>query len=491
MQWWHALQARMPSRLPTRWRTLPFVVSAFALVFYAIGAAATVQWGDSAKLSQQVLEHDPSWRLGLGAHPLHTVFGIAFSTLVPWLSLALTMNLMSAFFGALTVGLAAYVALRVTQNTEAALVAAGLLLVAHTPWYLSSICESYAMAGTLEVGALALVACALEAESGVVLAVFAGVLLGISPLVNSFAVLFAPGVVWWALRVRPRLAAAIVIGGLGGGACAAAAYAAPLGWQGMLEMVRGQATTYGGSRQVLRELAETPLLVVFQFPTPLIVLLAIGAWKVRRDAAVQGILLGALCVALFAANYLRQKHFEILLGAYIPLAVAGGIVAATQLRKPALWIAAHVAVTVAIYALAPFVVSSVVDRMLSARPLPGRDSAYFLRPWKRGRNDGDDWARRVLREIPDHATVVSDFTPGRVLRFVHDTTPIHKDFSFLETDKYMSVEGVPLFIASLHERLAKGPVVFAQDYAPYYFTDEVRKFFALNACADLFCLTDH
>jgi 4-amino-4-deoxy-L-arabinose transferase-like glycosyltransferase len=85
--------------------------------------------------------------LGTGAshHNLTILAGYLFSHLLPFQEIAYRCNLVSAFFGALAVGVFYCTALRLTGRTLLAVAAATLLMVSHSMWWLSTIAEVHAL----------------------------------------------------------------------------------------------------------------------------------------------------------------------------------------------------------------------------------------------------------------------------------------------------------------------------------------------------------
>ena len=132
----------LPGPAAPAWRVH---VSVFVL-FVAIYALTTQRgpgWQDSGIFQWRILHFDLVGWLGLAlSHPLLILLGKAMSH-VPLGEPAWRMNLASAVCGALAVAnVAALVRRLVPRRPASAWVAAGLFGLAHTTWWLSTICES-------------------------------------------------------------------------------------------------------------------------------------------------------------------------------------------------------------------------------------------------------------------------------------------------------------------------------------------------------------
>lgn len=119
-----------------------FTLTTLTFILYLITLSPTVTWGDSAKLTMFV--HNTEISIRQGYHPLHTIIGLLFSYL-PFGDYAYRQNLMSACFGALTVGLVYLILFRWTRSVVAAIGGALSLTVSHVFWMLSVINESYTL----------------------------------------------------------------------------------------------------------------------------------------------------------------------------------------------------------------------------------------------------------------------------------------------------------------------------------------------------------
>ena len=106
----------------------PLVLGITVFLFYLSTLSPSVLWGDSAKLTEFVHERVLSVRQEY--HPLHTLAGILFNAL-PFGDTVFRLNLMSAFFGSVTVVLTYFIILCLTGSITGSVAGAISLAVSH------------------------------------------------------------------------------------------------------------------------------------------------------------------------------------------------------------------------------------------------------------------------------------------------------------------------------------------------------------------------
>lgn len=461
-----------------------------ALTLYLATLAPSVLWGDSAKLTLYALNGAPRWFDPVGGHPLHTVLAGGIATLVPLSDYAQRVNVVSALFGSATVAFAASAVFVRTRNTSAALLVAVGLAFSHTLWTVSVIAESYSLAAALIALTILLITLASDRKRRTLLVV-AGFVTGVGWLVNALVVVPAAGYVWCAFAIgRARGAMAFLIGAAVGGLTALSVFS--IGGGSPLAGVISIGESYFTLGQVPRELALTPGYIGYQFVGPLVVGALAAWWLLRRDRWAQGLMISTLTVVFLSAGYARQRHFYLLVGAYLLLATLAGGALASRLRW-APWVTAVLLVSqalipIATYAIAPGIVGSVVPNAIDARPAPGRDLAYFLRPWKMDRTEVRAWAEHALRTAPGGALLFADFTLAQPLLYLQQAERSRLDVTVVETDTYVFSGGGARMSDDIAHGLQTRSVVLAQDYVPYYFTDVLRSRFRLEQCGPLVCV---
>ena len=119
------------------------LIFSFSFLFYIATLAPTVLWGDSAKLAlyayNRYLLLNPT-----GGHPLHTLFGMIFS-FIPIGDFAYRQNMMSAFFGSMTVVFLFFIIRNMGIRRWVCVLAAFSFALSHTWWLVSVVNESYTL----------------------------------------------------------------------------------------------------------------------------------------------------------------------------------------------------------------------------------------------------------------------------------------------------------------------------------------------------------
>ena len=141
------MTASLPPEMPAvpqgqakRW--LPYLALLVPPVFYFLTTARTIGQGDQAILISSMAKGTLS--ASATHHNLTVLTGYAFFHLLPLPEIAYRCNLVSTFYGSLTVAVFYLLALRSSRNVLVAGFAAAFLMVAHTLWWHSTIAENYA-----------------------------------------------------------------------------------------------------------------------------------------------------------------------------------------------------------------------------------------------------------------------------------------------------------------------------------------------------------
>ncbi len=122
---------------------IALLVSFFAFVIYLLTLAPTVFFGDSGEFVTG------AYHLGIvhpPGYPLYLLLGKLFMTLVPFGDMAFRLNLMSAFFASLTVGLIYIAARQLKLSIPAALLSAVMATGSFQFWTQALIAEVYTLA---------------------------------------------------------------------------------------------------------------------------------------------------------------------------------------------------------------------------------------------------------------------------------------------------------------------------------------------------------
>ncbi len=112
-------------------------------VFYVFTTAPGLAHADQAIIISAML----NGHIGSAAkfHNITFLTGYLFAHLLPFGDLAYRCNLVSAFFGALTIVLFYFLALRLTKSVLLAVFSAVFLMISHSMWWHSTIAEVYAV----------------------------------------------------------------------------------------------------------------------------------------------------------------------------------------------------------------------------------------------------------------------------------------------------------------------------------------------------------
>jgi hypothetical protein len=416
------------SSTPKRLAAHYLAVFGLFLLLYGLTCQRGVAWQDSAIFQWRILTFDPVGWLGLAlSHPLSILTGKAFSG-VPLGSLPWRMNMISSVAAALAAANLALLVRRLAPRRPlASWMTAGLFGLAHTPWWLATICESqmvYAAVFSLELN----VAVSLLRRPRGLLVLALGAVNGLGLTAHNLALLALPvyALTMLALCRRQRLPWAALL-------------LLPLGWAvgagGFLLLVVHQAQHSGLPAAVQSALfgrswqgavlgfspasaAHGLGYILYNFPNAGLPLAAVGAavlWRGERRLA--GLLAALTAIHLaFAVRYSVADQFMFFVPTYAAIAVLAGVgmarveVCRGPNWRPALLVLSLLAGPI-LYAAAPPIARAAHLPLPGRKDLPFRDHArYWLSPWKSGEDSAEQFARAVLAEAPDGATVVADGT---------------------------------------------------------------------------------
>lgn len=436
-------------------------VAAIMLVLYAATTQHGWAWQDSGIFQWRILNFDLTGRLGLAlAHPLLILLGKAMS----WLPLgapAFQINLLSALCGAIAcANVAALVRRLAPDRPAAAWVAGGMFGLAHTPWWLSTICESQMLfAALLTVNLHVLVS--LVRRPTPALALVLGAVNGLGLLAHNLALLALAvyGLTLLALCFRGRLRwtglALLAVGWLVGASALLAMTARLAGQIGPGAAVRSalfgnnwQSDVLGGSSRAVRMGA---MYIAYNFPNAAIPLALAGLWALGRGASrpLRWPLLGLAGIyLLFAIRYTVMDQFMFFVPFYALLAVLAGIGLGSLGRR---WFDRILPVAMAtvvlgpvLYAAMPAIVRAADLPTPGRKDLPFRDPArYWYTPWKGGEDSAGLFARAALSEVPPDATIIADGTARYPLLLTQRVEGVGPNVEIVESPKPQGLRGEP------------------------------------------------
>lgn len=419
----------------------PFVPLPF--VFYYLTASRTIGMSDTAILINDIQNFNIS--TAVNSHNLTVVFGKLFSFL-PFGSLAFRGNLLSVFFGGLTIALFYLLIHRCFRSRLLAAMTASLLMVSHSMWWHSALVESYAINACLMTVALHLLVRYHEEPRELYLLALIGTA-GISvfqhvqlAVIGLAALVVATAHVMRLLRDgtgRMPLVTFLWRAGLVS-VSSLVPYAAALaldirsagGWSQALSAASG-----GEFRGIMFEwasglgIADTLLLTLIQFPSPFLLMVVMGVpcflqrWK--PGASSLALLTMFVVNTGFFAFYHTWDRFAFLLVSFLILAFWSAF-AADQLlaraKESSSWLfrAAIAIGFCAALVSPPWLYAHLTDwraspdslwgmRFASAEPHSAIDFArYNANPNKRYYVDIEEYFDLLLDQLPPNAIYLSD-----------------------------------------------------------------------------------
>jgi hypothetical protein len=456
-----------------------------AFVLYVGSMAPGVLWQDSGLSQIRVLDRDLYGDLGLAlAHPLYYVLALGFQYL-PFGESAFKTNMVSVFFGAVTVA-NVFLLLRWETSAFAAVLGAFTLAVAHTFWQHCALAEVYTVSTALLTAELI---CLSRFNSDprrrwLVLLFFSNGL-GVSNHLVALLSMACYATLVGYLAIRRRLslldllcaAAAWTLGaGLYLGMIAARVWAGePLG-----ETLSSALFGHAFADNVLTLLPPAGVIaaglayVALNFPTPTIVLLLPGLAVVfgRRRRRINRILAVLLVVhLLWAIRYDVPDQYTFFIPTIVILSIVIGLGAERFLSthhprwRTILLVCALL--PPAIYVPLPVILPHLnvdLEDLGVQREVPYRDDAvYFLHPWKTGYRNAERFARHLADMLPPGSVLVADTTTVRPLHYMLRLGRWRTDVRLLTTGE-LNAPGVE---ESLRGKLAAGLVyVVTPSYAP-------------------------
>jgi hypothetical protein len=461
-------------------------VLVISALFYGLGCAPGLLWQDSGHIQYRVLNHDMVGPFGLAlAHPLFYILAMGAQS-IPWGSFALRINLVAALGAAITVA-NVYLFMRLwVKRPLPALVAALSLGLSHTFWRHASIAETYTLWTALFTGELImLLQYSKTQRKGFLygLALLNGLALAVHMLacISLACYILCLAVLWRRRLVRVRdVAVCILLWVLG-----ALPYEV-LVLQHALESrdIIGTLTSalFGDRWQadVLNTklsfaiVKENLLFLGLNFPTPNIVLWAVGCWVLVKQKAGRrlGIILLILMLLYltFAFRYTVADRYAFFIPLYCLIAILiGRAVAYVQTlsrhRVLSYMVLVFTLLPGPVYALTPSLVRHLDIELGTRGDVPFRDDiAYFLIPWKWGEQGPERFASTVLEQVSPDAIVYADTTTAGPLLVLQQTQGLRADVKIISP--IASSPGAPVLDEESVDRLVQDVPVYVTSKRP-------------------------
>jgi hypothetical protein len=432
-----------PIRTSLQQRTWPIYAAAFAaaLALYLASMAPGVLWQDSGMAQVRTLRRDLYGGLGLAlSHPLYYVFTIASQSL-PIAESAPKTNLVSAFFGAVTVANLFLFLYLLTGRSRGAIVGSVSLAVAHTFWQHCALAEVYTVTTALLTGELL---CLLQycrtGRFGWLVLMFLCNGLGVSNhMMAVLSLACYTGFVLWLLgtrKLRARLLPLLALAWAAG----ASIYLVMIGgelWRGagLNATIRSALFGMTFARNVLnvfpgrRELLNSVLYLGMDFPTPAALLLVPGVLALReRGHRPLRVAIAALLAAhlVWAVRYDVADQYTFFIPSLVLIAVVIGLGADRFLQgRSRRWtgcLALLAALPAVVYIPLPEIARALHVNLGLSREVPYRDEySYFLHPWKTGYRGAQQFAEEVRDRLPDGSTLFADSTTVQPIHYLQLT----------------------------------------------------------------------
>ncbi len=437
-----------------------------ALLLYLSTCAPGVLWQDSGMYQYRIWHNDIEGKLGLAlSHPLYHLIGIGVKY-IPIGEFAYLVNLISAFAGALAVA-NLFLLLRLWLGENLPAVMSGVTFaISWTMWQFSSIAEVYTLYAALfscelivlfeyiktrRIGFLYLLAVfnglAISnhmwgAIAFVCYVVFLAVLLVKKQIrLKQFLIMC----VLWFICAAPY-EYLIIKNIIENGDFRAAISSAFFGNEWQRDVLN---TSLSG-----RLVKENLIFMAYNFSTPNVLFFFAGLYGLKKVSPSRGfrnILLALLLLFLFFAfRYTVPDRYAFFLPFYFVASAFVGVGVCVFFRRYsrkvyAILIFLFVFLPLPVYAFVPLAAERLEIDLGTKRRIPYRnDYTYFLRPWQRGNDGAERFAREALGGVENAAIIMADGTTVYPLWYIQEIKGLRKDVEIIsEHRNYRNRISVP------------------------------------------------
>jgi hypothetical protein len=456
-------------------RSISFLCALCAFGFYLFTLAPTFGWGDNADLAlRMVYAGDRSFVGTSRDYIFYRGVGSLFQ-LIPIGDAGTRANIMTAFFGAVTIGLVAFISGMITQQLFASAAAAVALMVSHTFWLMSVLAEVYTFNTALVFACYACVTLWWQREKMeylVVAALFAGLTLLHHAMGLVLGATLVPLIF---MRIRKVPIAGLIIVAL---VFIAASF--PYWQQSISRLFAGQPFLRAMGLQnpsngffdvsPLREFGKFIAYASYNFLGIGFVLAGSGifiAWQ-KKYWEMAPLIIWLLLFIFVGITASIPDKFNIYVLVYPVLAVSIGVGAASLHKK-------YLPVVLVLLGLLPpvgYIAAIETTKYLGvdvvgARPLPYRDNAwYFMWPAKRHDIGPRKYAEEALAAIEKNGVLIADYTLWRPLYFMQAVEQLRPDVQLVWEERLLWSGTVLHYIDSLPCNKA---VYLATNMPPEYY----------------------
>ena len=429
------------------------IVILIAFALYVFTLAPTVLWGDSGLL--QLRAYEGVLRGSAGSHPLWVGLSNVFVKLLPYAP-AKSINMVSAVFASLTVGLVYLVLRDLALGRLESSISAAALMISHTFWSHAVQAEVYTLTLTFMVGLIGLGIRYYRTGKSSYLFLIAFVA-GLGLSAHLMVVLYLPAIAWLVILRKVRLGEIVATAAVFFIGCIPLLFlvyrdAHEMQLRGF-EIVRWALFSFEGYdfsgaffdfsiTYLLKDILEWGAYSALQFVGISLLFITLGFVNIWRDDKkiawyVLILYLGSLA---FAFAYRVGDRYVFYLPAYIILTIWLGfglrktfhflreyIPSPERVRVVVLMIfLLMMTIPVMSYHFGPELVSRGIT-FRDTRHVPGpRGRYFFLWPPKRNYTDPRDFALSVLEHAPQNAVLLADpilSSPVKYLQEVEKRRP--------------------------------------------------------------------
>ncbi len=464
------------------------MVLSAAMVLYVVSCAPGALWQDSGMIQYRVWHNDIEGPLGLAlSHPLFYVVALG-AKYIPLGEFAHRVNLVSAVTAAVAVAnMFLLVRLWLGRNLPA-IIAAVTLAVSHTFWRHASIAETYTLWAALFTGELIMLL-QYTRTGRVGYLYWLGLLNGLSIAVHMLAVIpllcyavlvlyllaareirlrdFTIVALLWitgALPYEYLIIKAITQTGNIAGTFASAAFGER--WQGAVLNTSLSMQLAG----------ENFLYILFNFPTPNILLLLAGCLGLSRISprrAFRNVLLGSTVLFfIFASRYTVPDRYAFFIPFYCGVSILTGLgtcLLQDQMNRKAFafLVVFFSLLPIGVYTAAPMVARRMHLNIGTRGDIPYRnDYEYFLRPWKTGHTGAGHFAREALDLAAENAIIYADATTAAPLLLAQEVEDKRPDVKIISGT--LNSKDAPRFDAQNLGPLLEERAVYVVSSRPQY-----------------------
>ena len=423
-----------PRSLKGLW-VLAFV---FFAALYGLTAQRSFPWQDSGVRHLQVSCGDLRGDMGLAlAHPMYVLISQPVR-LLPKQHFALALNAFSGLGMAIALANLAVIVTVLTSRRWVGLLAAAMLAVCHTVWWLSTVAETYTWSVAGLTTELLLLVFLLRRPNAKTLALLA-LVNGLGLCVHNMALLPLPvyiAVAIWLVRRRELSgrAALIAAGAYVLGASLYLGLTVELAIRSGDPLMAIKSALFGGhygdevlnvsgASRFLKANAALGAMNLVSFLAPLAV---IGWARLRRWMGTPlAVAIAAITVieVLFVVRYPVPDQFMFLLPSLVMMALAAGLGVATLATTSRRWRGVAIGACVisillppAFYAWAPSLAQRSGVNVQRGGASAFRDELrYWLVPWKQGEDSAEIFAARALGQAEPDGIIFADNTSRFVL----------------------------------------------------------------------------